>query len=641
MSAPLCVLIVEDSEDDTLLLMRELRRGGYDLTYERVDTAEAMAAALDRQTWDVVLCDYAMPHFSAPDALKLLKERELDLPFIMVSGAIGEETAVEAMKAGVHDYIMKGNLTRLIPAIERELREAEGRQEHKHAEDALKESEQRFRSLSENAPDIIYTLGLEGSFTYVNPAWEKVLGHKRGEVIGKNFVDFAREEDAAHCLHLFKRVREGQETFTDASCSLIHKDGSVRLFSVSGAPNLDSEGKVIGVVGVFKDITEQRKLESQLIQAQKMEAIGTLAGGIAHDFNNILGIILGNTELVLDDIPESNPAWDDLEEVRKACLRAKDLVGQLLTFTRQREQERRAVQISPIVKETLKLLRAFLPATTEIRQNIETHLDTVLADPTQIHQVLMNLCTNAAHAMRAQGGVLEVSLTDVQLDSDAVAPDMDLSSGPYVRLSVSDTGCGIDPEVMDRMFDPYFTTKEPGEGTGMGLAVVHGIIKGLGGMITVDSELGKGTTFHVFFPRIESDVIPETEAPAPLSRGTERILFVDDEEAMVKMAKKMLERLGYEAVARTSPVEALEAFRAHPDSFDLVITDQTMSNMTGEMLAKELMAVRPDIPIILCTGFSEVISEEKAKANGIREFIMKPISTRQIAETIQRVLGKN
>lgn len=393
---------------------------------------------------------------------------------------------------------------------------------------------------------------------------------------------------------------------------------------------------------------EKERLEVQLRHGQKMEAIGTLAGGIAHDFNNILGVIMGYTELALLDVPEGNSLRRKLDEVSKASNRAKDLVSQILAFSRKGgkdEQERKPVQISLIVKEVLKMLRSSLPTTIEIRQNIKTQniktgMATVLADPTQIHQVLMNLCTNAAYAMRDKGGILEVSLADVDIDSDAAAKHPDMTPGRYQRLTVSDTGHGMDSAVMERIFDPFFTTKGPGEGTGMGLAMIHGIVKNHDGVITVHSKPGKSTTFQVFLPTAESVVTAEPEHFTPLPLGNERILFVDDEETLVSVGQQMLEGLGYEVVGRTSSIEAMDVFRTQPDKFDLVITDMTMPNMTGADMTKAIMRIRPDIPIILCTGFSEVISEEKAKAIGIREFIMKPITSRKIAETIRSVLDQ-
>ena len=386
---------------------------------------------------------------------------------------------------------------------------------------------------------------------------------------------------------------------------------------------------------------EKEKVQSQLRQAQKMEALGTLAGGIAHDFNNILGAIMGYTEIAQFDVAEESELKVTLDEVLKSAKRARDLVKQILAFSRQEDHELKPLQVHLIVKEALKLLRASIPTTIEIRQDIKSRSGMVMGDPTQIHQVLMNLCTNATHAMRGKGGALEVGLEDVDLDADAPVQYPDLKPGPYVRLTVSDTGHGIEPEAKDRIFDPYFTTKDKGVGTGLGLAVVHGIVKSHGGAITVYSELGKGTTFHVLFPGIESVDAEETEVLEPLPKGDERILFVDDEEALVQIGQHMLRRLSYEVVPRTSSVEALEAFRAQPDKFDLVITDQTMPNMTGEMLAKELMSIRPDIPIILCTGYSELISKELAKAMGIREYVMKPLVIRKLATTIRKVLDKD
>jgi nitrogen-specific signal transduction histidine kinase/CheY-like chemotaxis protein len=389
---------------------------------------------------------------------------------------------------------------------------------------------------------------------------------------------------------------------------------------------------------VGRDVTHIVRLEKQLRQAQKMEAIGTLAGGIAHDFNNILTIIIGYAEILLDGVSEENPMRVDLEEVLKAGFRARGLVEQILTFSRQTDQERRPLQIAPIVKEALKLLRASIPKTIEIRENIATESGMILADPTQIHQVLMNLCTNSAHAMREKGGRLEVGLIDVHLDYETAAQYPDLGPGPYLRLTVSDTGHGMERTVRERIFDPFFTTKGPGEGTGLGLAMVYGIVKSHRGEITVYSEPGKGTTFHVFLPKVEVELIPSTEPLLPLSQGKERILFVDDEEGVVQMGRKMLERLGYEVIISTDGREALEIFRSQPEQIDLVITDQTMPNITGAELAQELMRIRPDIPVILCSGFSELIDQEKAKAMGIREFVMKPIITRDIGETIRRVL---
>jgi nitrogen-specific signal transduction histidine kinase/ActR/RegA family two-component response regulator len=390
-----------------------------------------------------------------------------------------------------------------------------------------------------------------------------------------------------------------------------------------------------------QDITEQTRLEGQLRQAQKMEAIGTLAGGIAHDFNNILSAIMGYTELSKFEALDGSPIMDKLNEILKASHRAKDMVKQILAFSRQNPQEHIPIQISPIVKEALKMLRGSLPTTIEIRQHMDNGIGIVKADATQIHQVLMNLSTNAAHAMNENGGILDISVTDVDVNRVEAARHADLSQGPYVRLTVSDTGEGISKEVMERIFEPYFTTKEKGVGTGLGLAVTHGIVKGHGGAITLESKPGKGSTFNVYIPRIEKGVTPEHEATEIFPAARERILFVDDEQVLVEVGKQMLEKLGHEVTTRTNSIEALELFRVKPDQFDLVITDMTMPNMTGDKLAKEIMGIRADIPIVLCTGYSEHIGRESAEQIGIRGFVMKPLSMNELANAIRNGIDKN
>jgi PAS domain S-box-containing protein len=384
---------------------------------------------------------------------------------------------------------------------------------------------------------------------------------------------------------------------------------------------------------------ERDKIESQLRQAQKMESIGTLAGGIAHDFNNILFAIMGYTELALDSVERETPLYENLQEVFHAANRAKDLVKQILTFSRQTEQERQPVQVKLIVNEALKLLRASLPSTIEVGRNIKSDA-LVMADPTQIHQILLNLCANAEHAMREKGGVLKVELENVELDADFTARHPDMTPGAYLYLTVGDTGHGMPPDVLARIFDPFFTTKETGEGTGMGLSVVHGIIGSYGGAITAYSEPGQGSTFKVYLPIIERRKEPRAEAEESIPTGSERILFVDDELALANLGKQTLESLGYDVDIRTGSIEALELFKNKPDRFDLVITDMTMPNMTGEDLAQELMHIKPNIPIILCTGFSAKIDDQKASAMGIRAFALKPIVRQKIATTIRKVLDQ-
>jgi PAS domain S-box-containing protein len=380
---------------------------------------------------------------------------------------------------------------------------------------------------------------------------------------------------------------------------------------------------------------ESERLEIQLRQAQKMEAIGTLAGGIAHDFNNILAIILGFTEMSLTETSRTTPLGQRLEQVLKATHRAKHLVQQILSFGRKAQTERVPLNASPIIKEALNMLRASLPTTIEMCTDIEASCE-VQADPTQLHQVLMNLCTNAAHAMKEEGGILRISLANV--DFDATVPHPDLFAGPYIKLSVSDTGKGMTPEVVGRIFDPFFTTKGPDEGTGLGLSVAYGIVKNHQGAITVDSEPGKGSTFHVFLPRIEVKDAPEPAIAMQPPTGKEQVLYVDDEKALADLGRLMLEALGYKVESFTSSVEALKAFEAQPDKFDIVITDMTMPHLTGVKLAKEVMRLRPQIPVILCSGFSDLITPEKALEMGIAAMLMKPLTLAKLAATVRQIL---
>jgi PAS domain S-box-containing protein len=511
------------------------------------------------------------------------------------------------------------------------------------AEEALRESEERLRAIFEAAKKVSFIItdaqDSEPIVLEFSPGAEKIFGYSKTEMVGNPVSILHLTNDVAKFPEAHKQMREGKIGFSGET-TLVKKSGEKFPALFSTYPLLDEKGEMYAALDVSIDISEQKGLEIQLRQAHKIESIGTLAGGIAHDFNNILGIILGNTELAMDDVPEWNPARLNLEEVRTASLRAKDVVRQLLSFARKTKLEKKPTNIIPIIKESLTLLRSSIPTSIELRQNIAKDVDTILADPTQINQVFINLCTNADHAM-PDGGVIVVTLKNIELDEKTTDQYPKLNPGRYVNLAVSDTGHGISQEEIDRIFDPYFTTKEVGKGTGMGLAVVHGIVKGHDGTIIVDSKPGKGTTFSIFFPVVEKEAAVETETDKKLPTGDERILFIDDEESLVKMGHQRLERLGYKVEATISPIEALELFRSQPDQFDLVITDLTMPKMTGDKLVKEILNIRSDIPIILCTGFSEKIDEKKAKAIGAADYIEKPLDKRDFALIVRKVLDGN
>ena len=511
--------------------------------------------------------------------------------------------------------------------------------ERKKGEEALRESEEKFRTVMEANPDPVVVYDIEGNVIYFNPAFTRVFGWTLAERLGNKMDVFVPEEAWRETKMMIQKVLAG-ERFSSIETLRYNKKGDVIPVSVSGAIYKDKNGNPIGSVINLRDISDQKKLEAQLQQAQKMEAVGTLAGGIAHDFNNILSSVIGYTELALEHEKRGTFQHKNLQEVLLAGNRAKDLVKQILTFSRQVDQKQKPIQVKPLVKEALRMLRASIASTVEIEQNVQSN-ELVMGDPTQIHQILMNLCTNAAHAMEDNGGLLTISLFDEELDTDVISNHPDLKPGPHIILTVTDTGHGIPPNVMNKIFDPFFTTKEKGKGTGLGLSVVHGIVRGHGGDIYVYSEPGKGSTFKVCLPVIESRFKPEKRAERPIPTGTERILFIDDEPEIMRLGKQTLESLGYDVVARNSSIEALELFKAKKDRFDLVITDMTMPHMTGEKLAEQLMQIRPDIPVILCTGFSYMIDEAKALDMGIRAFIAKPILKQEIAEAIRKVLDEN
>ncbi len=427
-----------------------------------------------------------------------------------------------------------------------------------------------------------------------------------------------------------------------------HKNGSTVWAEVTTAFLRDQNKKPIGITGVTRDITERRKaekekkrLEIQLQQSQKMEAIGTLAGGIAHDFNNILSAIMGNIEISLIGLAKENKLAIRLKRVLEACERAKDLVLQILMFSRQGEQAQRPVYMNFIVKEVLKLIRASLPATIKIQQNITDEKKIVLSDPTHIHQVVMNLCSNAADAMKESGGVLGIILDSVEMNAETAKKYHKLSPGEYIRLTVTDTGHGMVPDVMKRIFDPFYTTKEQGKGTGMGLALVHGIVSKIGGAVHVISEPEKGSSFQVFFPKAREELIADGEDEEDIPTGDENILFVDDEKNIVEMAQEMFSGMGYKVISTMRSLDALSIFKKQPDRFDLIISDQTMPDLTGINLAKAILEIRPDIPIIICTGFSDLIDPEMVKSIGIQEYVLKPYSKMNIARLIRKVLEQS
>ena len=509
--------------------------------------------------------------------------------------------------------------------------------ERKRAE----EERMRLVAAIEQAAEAIIITDTDWTIDYVNPAFTAMAGYEGTEAIGRH-LRFLKSDK--HESGFYGDIREKLKNGQGWSGRLTNrrKDGSLYETEATASAVRNKSGDIINFVSIHRDITLQGKLERDLRQAQKMEAIGTLAGGIAHDFNNILAAIVGHAELARFKLSQEDPIRSNLDQVLKAGARATDLVRRILAFSRQTELKRQPVPIVSVVKEALKLLRPSLPTTIEIRCEITLSQEdgVIFADPTEIHQVLMNLCTNAAQAMRAKGGILLVRLSYLVVPGFRHPLHPDLDPGPYVCLSVSDTGDGIDPGVVDRIFDPYFTTKAIGEGTGLGLSVVQGIVRTYGGTIKVHSVKGEGTTFEIFFKGMEKQAPSKTETIEALPTGAERILLVDDEQILAELGKELLESVGYRVVTETNSLEAMETFRADPDGFDLVITDMTMPGLRGEELAKQIIALRPGMPIILCTGYSDLIDEKRAREIGVREFVMKPYVVANFVQTIRKALKK-
>ena len=512
------------------------------------------------------------------------------------------------------------------------------------AEKLLRESEEKYRQIFNAPSEAIFIHDAEdGTILDVNQTMLDMYGYSREEALCLNIAELSGEDGSLAGEKALQKIKLLQKAANEGHQLFKWQDRrqNGELFWVEVALKRIVLGGKVLILAVVRDITERNRLESELRQAQKLEAVGTLAGGIAHDFNNILSAIFGYTELAQMQVKGNPKLSDNLSEVFQAAQRARDLVKQILTFSRRSDQEKQPLQVSLIVKEALKLIRSSIPATIEIKKNINSPA-TVLADPTQIHQIVMNLCTNAYHSMREKGGVLTVSLTEMEVAPDGQFSGLDLSPGRYLRLEVSDTGIGMDAQIRKKIFEPYFTTKGAGEGTGLGLAVVHGIVKSHNGEIHVYSEPGQGTIFNVYLPIVAEGVaasgtIVEKEK---IKGGCERIMFVDDEETLTQVADEIFSIYGYRIDTFTDPVLALESFAGQPDAYSLLITDMSMPSLAGVELAQKMMVTKPDLPVILCSGFSEIMNKEKSMEIGIRQYFQKPIVMSKLVKSVREILDQ-
>ncbi len=627
------ILIIDDSSVNLELLFTILDETGY--TVRAAISGKDAFKAINRKLPDLILLDIRMSDMDGYEVCKKIKQgrKTNGIPVLFISGLENPADKVKAFEVGGVDYITKPFQPEEVLArvkthltIRRMKRNLESIVEQRNSE--LK----RLATAIEQIVEEIIVTNPKGIIEYVNPAFEKISGWSKTDVVGKQQNFLKPYEDI-----IFETINRG-DTWSGHQ-SAFNKNGEEIIFDVTVSPIYNEYNDYLGYVSVRRDITEQLRVEKLLSHVQKMQAIGTLAGGIAHDFNNILFSIIGYTEFAIDkakDIPEIH---SDLKEVLNSSTRAKELVEQILAFSRHTEIETRVIKVTPIIKEVVKFLKASLPSTVKIVQNIKDKMSTIKADPTQIHQILMNLLTNSAHAMKDKGGEINVLLEKVSPDSDYLKLNPDLQRKEYVRLEISDNGVGIKEENLDLIFDPYFTTKAQGEGTGLGLAVVSGIVKSYNGVINVESYENKGTTFEIFLPICKKTVEKLVVEKIKRSKGNEKILFVDDEEPIASLGKAMLEKLGYKVVCNTNPLDAIKSFENDIKSFDLIITDKTMPEITGFELAEKIRLIRSDIPIILYTGFCEEEDIKKIEQLGINKFIMKPVNIKTLSNAISSVLG--
>ena len=627
------ILIVEDESIVALDIKRRLVKLGYDVAAV-VATGEEAIEKAEETSIDLVLMDISLPgDIDGIEAAKRIQER-FDIPVVYLTAHSDKATLERAIVTEPLGYIVKPfDKKTLYAAIEMAI--------YKHRMNVrIKERDENFKNLAESTRDGILIATADGSYVYANRRATEITGYSASQLLKiclGELVDF--DENG--------RLSENwlDETFVHkrSEKTIEREIGTITLEMTATKTIWQGQPAVLVLLGDISQVKraeeERDRLLAYMEEARKMEALGTLAGGIAHDFNNILSIILGFTELAMLELADESTAYPKLERVIHGCLRASDVVRQIMTFSHLTGGDLKPVRLSPIIRETLRLLRLSIPSTIEIREYIALESDVVLADLAQINQVFINLCNNAVYAMREKGGVLEVMLEEVEIDEGAGMSIPGLEPGHFIRLTVADTGHGMGSQLMKRIFEPYFTTKDVGEGTGMGLAVAHGIVGVHGGAITVRSEPGKGAAFHVYLPKSEREVSEDIKPAELTPTGHERILFVDDEVDVIDMVKQMLEYLGYQVVEKSNGYEALELFKADPEQFDMVITDMVMPNMTGTELVKEILKIRPDISIIILTGYLERISEEEADAIGIDAVLKKPVVMDEIARTVRKVIN--
>jgi two-component system, cell cycle sensor histidine kinase and response regulator CckA len=649
MNPLLHILIVEDSEDDLLLLLRELRRGGYTPDYVRVETAAEMQAALDRQSWDIVIADYTLPRFSGPEALELLQQKQQDIPFIIVSGTIGEEAAVAAMRSGAHDYLLKDNLTRLVPAVARDLRESQERQQRLWAEQALQESEERFRQLAENITESVFWMSdpRAQQILYVSPAYENIWGASCESLYNNSatWIEAIHPDDRQRIQTIF--FDQSLIGNYDEEYRVVRPDGSIRWIRDRGFPLKDHTGKPYRAVGFAEDITNRKSTEAVLRRTERLESLGTLSSGIAHDLNNVLTPIIGIVQLLPLKIPNLDEQTKRLLQLLdQSAHRGADLVKQILSFSSGVESKPTSTQVSSLLLEIQKIIQQAFPKNIELSIDLPADLWLITADETLLHQVFMNLCVNARDAM-PQGGKLSITAENLAIDASFAQMHLDAQVGHYLVVTVADTGMGIPAKILNNIFDPFFTTKEIGKGTGLGLSTVIGIVKSHYGFIDVFSEIGVGTKFKVYLPAtdiLEAAPIPSSPTnfnPQKNLSQSKLILVVDDEVAVQEIMQATLETYGYRVITASDGIEAIACYAEHKHNISAVLLDMMMPLLDSATTIRALLKLNPQIKIIAMSGLATNEAVNKTMNEGVQAFLAKPFTAVELLDLLSRLCSSD